>query len=114
MPMHARMSTTRRAWPSTSSTRSGSAAFGRAAQGGAQQSRTAAAMEARLAEAAGALFRRVTLFDVCRFPDGRRSLAWRLTFQAEDRTLTDDEVDRVLEHITRTLTQAFGIALRSA
>src|SRR2546428_292395 len=81
---------------------------------GAEQSLTAAEIEAKLAEEAGALLRRVTLFDVFRFPDGRRSLAWRLTFQAEDRTLTDDEVNRVQEHITRTITQTFGITLRSA
>ena len=81
---------------------------------GAEQSLTAAEIEAKLAEEAGPLLRRVTLFDVFRFPDGRRSLAWRLTFQAEDRTLTDDEVNRVQEHITRTLTQTFGITLRSA
>jgi len=28
-------------------------------------------------------------------PDGRRSLAFRLTFQADDRTLTDDEVNAI-------------------
>jgi len=56
----------------------------------------------------------VTLFDVFRFPDGRRSLAWRLTFQAEDRTLTDDEVNRVQARVTQRITAAFGITLRSA
>ena len=49
-----------------------------------------------------------------RFPDGRRSLAWRLTFQAEDRTLTDDEVNRIQERVTRRATETLGIALRSA
>src|SRR2546427_3024397 len=81
---------------------------------GADQPWTAAEIEAKLAEAAGPLLRRVTLFDVFRFPDGRRSLAWRLTFQAEDRTLTDDEVNRVQERITEALRGTFGVTLRSA
>jgi len=81
---------------------------------GAEQALTAAEIEAALAREAGPLLRQVTLFDVFRFPDGRRSLAWRLTFQAEDRTLTDDEVNRVQERVTQRITAAFGIALRSA
>jgi phenylalanyl-tRNA synthetase beta subunit len=35
-------------------------------------------------------------------------------FQAEDRTLTDDEVNRIQERVTRRITETFGIALRSA
>jgi phenylalanyl-tRNA synthetase beta chain len=81
---------------------------------GAEQSLTAAEIEAKLLREAGPLLRRVTLVDVFRFPDGRRSLAWRLTFQAEDRTLTDDEVNRLQERITGAITGAFGITLRSA
>ena len=64
----------------------------------------------RLAESVGASFllknspvlleqlRRVMTDQFCfgdfvfRLPDGRRSLAWRLTFQADDRTLTDEEI----------------------
>jgi phenylalanyl-tRNA synthetase beta chain len=80
---------------------------------GAEQSLTAAEIEATLVREAGPLLRRVTLFDVFRFPDGRRSLAWRLTFQAEDRTLTDDEVNRLQERITSAIQGAFGITLRS-
>jgi phenylalanyl-tRNA synthetase beta chain len=81
---------------------------------GAELSLTAAEIEAKLVREAGPLLRRVTLFDVFRFPDGRRSLAWRLTFQAEDRTLTDDEVNRLQERLTRAITGTFGITLRSA
>ena len=81
---------------------------------GAGQTLTAAQIEAELVREGGPLLRQVTLFDVFRFPDGRRSLAWRLVFQAEDRTLTDDEVNRIQERVTRRITETFGIALRSA
>ncbi len=81
---------------------------------GAGQTVTAAEVEAGLAREAGPLVRRLTLFDVFRFPDGRRSLAWRLTFQAEDRTLTDDEVNGIQERVARRITETFRITLRSA
>ena len=81
---------------------------------GAGQALTAAEIEVELLREAGPLLRQLTLFDVFRFPDGRRSLAWRLTFQAEDRTLTDDEVNRIQERVTRRATETLGIALRSA
>jgi len=81
---------------------------------GAEQALAAAELEAELARAAGPLLRHVTLFDVFRFPDGRQSLAWRLVFQAEDRTLTDEEVNAVQERVTRSVTERFGVTLRSA
>jgi phenylalanyl-tRNA synthetase beta chain len=55
----------------------------------------AAAVEAQLRRAGGALLASVDLFDVYRGPgvaEGCRSLAYRLRFQAADRTLTDTEV----------------------
>ena len=81
---------------------------------GAGQPLTAAALEAELAREAGPLLRGLVLFDVFRFPDGRTSLAWRLVFQAEDRTLTDDEVNEVQERVARRVTERFGVTLRSA
>ena len=74
---------------------------------------TATQVESAIREAAGSLLRRVVLFDVFRFPDGRSSLAWRLLFQAEDRTLTDDEVNVIQERIVRRNTETFPITLRS-
>ena len=70
-------------------------------------------LEAALVAEAGPLLKQVTLFDVFRLPDGRRSLAWRLVFQAEDRTLTDDEVNAVQERVARTMIERFGVTLRS-
>ncbi|HKQ63653.1 MAG TPA: phenylalanine--tRNA ligase subunit beta [Methylomirabilota bacterium] len=81
---------------------------------GAEQSLTAAQIESALREAAGPLLRRLVLFDVFRFPDGRSSLAWRLLFQAEDRTLTDAEVNAVQERVVRRITETFHITLRSS
>ena len=72
-----------------------------------------AELEAALVAEAGPLLKQVTLFDVFRLPDGRRSLAWRLVFQAEDRTLTDDEVNAVQERVARTMIERFGVTLRS-
>ncbi|QGG95202.1 phenylalanine--tRNA ligase subunit beta [Actinomarinicola tropica] len=58
----------------------------------------AAALEPLLREAAGDLLVDLRLFDVFRGPsvaDGRRSLAYRLRFQAADRTLTDADLAEV-------------------
>ncbi len=73
---------------------------------------TAARVETAMRELAGPLLRDVTLFDVFRFPDGRRSLAWRLTFQADDRTLTDDEVNAIQERVARGVSERFHITWR--
>ena len=43
----------------------------------------------------------------------RRSIALHLTFQAEDRTLTDDEVQPLREAIVAALEQGFGAQLRA-
>jgi phenylalanyl-tRNA synthetase beta chain len=73
----------------------------------------AADVEAALRAEAGPLLREVSLFDVFRFPDGPRSLAWRLTFQAADRTLTDDEVNAIHAQVARRITERFGLVLRT-
>jgi phenylalanyl-tRNA synthetase beta chain len=80
---------------------------------GADRPPTAAQIESAIRETAGPLLRRVVLFDVFRFPDGRSSLAWRLLFQADDRTLTDDEVNAIQERIVRQIAETFHVTLRS-
>jgi phenylalanyl-tRNA synthetase beta chain len=79
----------------------------------ASQSIAAADVEAALRAESGPLLRDVMLFDVFRFPDGRRSLAWRLTFQAADRTLTDDEVNAIHARVAARVTERFGLHLRA-
>jgi len=78
----------------------------------ADQVLEAEAIEVAMAREGGPLLREVTLFDVFRFPDGRRSLAWRLVFQAPDRTLTDDEVNAVHARIVHRVRDHFHISLR--
>jgi phenylalanyl-tRNA synthetase beta chain len=80
---------------------------------GSDQILTAAQIESALREEAGPLLRRLVLFDVFRFPDGRTSLAWRLLFQADDRTLTDAEVNAIQERVVRRMTETFHVTLRS-
>ena len=45
---------------------------------------------------------------------GRRSLAWSLTFQAPDRTLTDTEVNRLHERIVAEIAKRFRAEVRGA
>lgn len=74
------------------------------------------AVEATIRRAGGALLIDVVLFDVYRGPqigEGKKSLAYSLTFQAPDRTLTGDEAARQRERIIRTLGDAFGAQIRS-
>ena len=66
--------------------------------------------------AGGELLRRVELFDVYRgepVPPGKKSLAYSLTYQAQDRTLTDQEVAQVQERIVRCLAEELGARLRA-
>jgi phenylalanyl-tRNA synthetase beta chain len=63
------------------------------------------------------LLREVRLFDVYRgvqAGEGKKSLALSLTYQADDRTLTDGEVAQVRMHIIRALEEACGAHIRSA
>jgi phenylalanyl-tRNA synthetase beta chain len=62
------------------------------------------------------LVRSVALFDVYRGAQvgaGKKSLAYRLTYQAEDRTLTDEIVAEVRTTIIRELESELGATLRS-
>jgi len=75
----------------------------------------AADVESALRAAGGALLREVALFDVYQgeqLPPGKKSLAYHLTFQAPDKTLTDADVSRQRGRILRLLEQKLGAALR--
>ena len=63
----------------------------------------------------GDLLDDVTIFDLYRgegVGNGDRSLAFHLRFQAWDRTLTDKEIDRVVDRIVRTLQEELGVQQR--
>jgi phenylalanyl-tRNA synthetase beta chain len=69
-----------------------------------------------LEQAAGSLLDRAILFDVFTgggLPTGHRSLAFALEFRAEDRTLSDDEVEPLVGAIVEHLGSAFGAQLRT-
>jgi phenylalanyl-tRNA synthetase beta chain len=64
---------------------------------------------------AGATLESLALFDVYEGPQvgvGKRSLAYRLTFRAPDRTLSDADVSKVRAKIVRGLEHDIGAALR--
>jgi phenylalanyl-tRNA synthetase beta chain len=65
--------------------------------------------------AGGELLRQVRLFDLYRgesIPPGTKSLAYALTYQAEDRTLTDKEVDRAHKKIEDRLRHVLKAQVR--
>jgi len=76
----------------------------------------AGAILAEAREAGGDDLREVRIFDVFRgaqVGEGRKSVALHLTFQAPDRTLTDDEVAALRERIVAALGERFGAELRA-
>jgi len=73
-------------------------------------------VERALRASAGELLARVELFDSYRgsgVPEGSRSLAYRLRFQAPDRTLTDAEVAEVRQRCIDETSRRTGATLRS-
>ncbi|MFD1395398.1 phenylalanine--tRNA ligase subunit beta [Kroppenstedtia eburnea] len=63
----------------------------------------------------GEWLRSVTLFDVFtggRIGNGKKSVAYSLSYQAEDRTLTDEEVNEVHQAVISTLEKELGATLR--
>ncbi len=76
----------------------------------------AGTMQATLEAAAGGLLDRSLLFDVFRggaIPEGRKSLAFALEFRAPDRTLTDEEVEPVIDTVVDRLRSELGAELRA-
>lgn len=76
----------------------------------------AAEVQRVIEQAGGELLRRVQLFDVYRGEQvgpGKKSLAYTLVFQAEDRTLTDHDANRLRDKIVRRLESTVGAALRA-
>jgi phenylalanyl-tRNA synthetase beta chain len=65
--------------------------------------------------AGGALLRDARLFDVYRgesIARGKKSLAYALTYQADDRTLTDKEVDKAHKKIEDRLRHVLKASIR--
>ncbi|MEN8241404.1 MAG: phenylalanine--tRNA ligase subunit beta [Chloroflexota bacterium] len=76
----------------------------------------AAQVEAMIAQTGGKALTKVSLFDVYQgeqIGKGKKSLAYSLTYQAEDRTLTDKEVAKLRKKIIGRLEREMGAQLRS-
>ncbi len=76
----------------------------------------AAEVEAVIRDAGGDLLKDVRLFDLYRgesIPAGHKSLAYSLTYQTDERTLTDQEVAQVHSRIVRTLHHRLDARLRA-
>lgn len=76
----------------------------------------AADVEQALRVGAGPLATGIVLFDIYRGPqvsEGKKSLAYRVTFTAPDRALTDSELTKVRSRIERTLAQRVNGVLRA-
>ena len=76
----------------------------------------AAQVRDAIAGAGGQLLKRIELFDVYRgaqIPEGKKSLAYALTYQTLNRTLTDKEVNKLRARIQRRLQKELGAELRA-
>lgn len=57
----------------------------------------------------------VTIFDLYRgksLPEGKQSFAFRIRYQSEERTLTDEEVQEVHSHVMEAMQEKLGATLR--
>jgi len=69
-----------------------------------------------IAQAGGSMLRQVELFDVYQGEQigaGKKSLAYALTYQADDKTLTDKQVARLRARIVRELQRELDASLRA-
>lgn len=81
----------------------------------ADKSVAAKEIEAVVAKRAKSLLAGIRLFDVYegeRITEGKRSLAYQLRFAQPDRTLTDEEVNQVIERVLGDLSAKLGVELR--
>jgi len=71
----------------------------------------------RITSAGGKLLRNVRLFDVYRDPvrvgEGKKSMAFSLTYRADDHTLTSEEVDKVHSRLVTKVLKSTGGEVRS-
>ena len=79
------------------------------------ESITVAQIEQVIESAAGKLLRSVRLFDIYRgigVAEGKKSLAFALSLRADDRTLTDEDSEKVVSNILTALSEKLGATLR--
>lgn len=69
-----------------------------------------------ISKVSGDLLKEIELFDIYRgkqIESGKKSLAYHITYQAKDRTLTDDEVKSIQFNIINALKKRFNAKIRS-
>lgn len=75
----------------------------------------AAQIEGIIKKKAGNIFESLTLFDVYKgkqVPEGKKSMAYTVVFRAEEKTLTDEDVNPVVDSILKALSDQLGVTLR--
>ena len=75
----------------------------------------AAQIEGIIKKKAGNIFESLTLFDVYKgkqVPEGKKSMAYSVVFRAEEKTLTDEDVNPVVDSILKALFDQLGVTLR--
>ena len=83
----------------------------------APESTTSAEIVQVIENAGGFLLKQVDLFDIFRgeqIGEGNKSLAYRLTYQAPNRTLTDNNVGKLRTRIIKQLEKELGVKVRKA
>ena len=77
---------------------------------------TVTEIEKAITKAGKSLLDSVEMFDEYRgenVPEGQRSLAFRLIYRSQERTLTDADVEPVHQKVRDSLVEKFGVSLRS-
>jgi phenylalanyl-tRNA synthetase beta chain len=76
---------------------------------------TVASLRGVIINKGAGLLEKVELFDIYRgkqVPEGKKSVSFTLTYRASDRTLTDEEVNKVHESVLDALNRELGAVLR--
>lgn len=74
-----------------------------------------AEIEEVIKESSGKLLTNIKLFDIYKgkqIPDGKKSVAYSVVFRANDRTLTDDEINKIFDKILKNLEDKLNAQLR--
>ncbi|HIU63596.1 MAG TPA: phenylalanine--tRNA ligase subunit beta, partial [Candidatus Avacidaminococcus intestinavium] len=72
-------------------------------------------LEKVIKENAGPLLQNITVFDIYtgkQIGEGHKSMAFNLTLQAQDRTLTDNEADLIIKKVVNAIQETFAAKLR--
>jgi len=75
----------------------------------------AAQIENIIKKKAGNIFESLTLFDVYKgkqIADNKKSMAYSVVFRDENKTLTDEDINPVIESILKELSEKLGVTLR--